>query len=46
VERIRESGNGRSTTLWLGPERNFVPLRILQREPDGETIEMRIVSLR
>jgi hypothetical protein len=46
VERIRESGNGRSTTLWLGAEHNYVPLRILQREPGGETIEMRITSLR
>jgi hypothetical protein len=46
VERIRESGGGRSTTLWLGADRNYVPLRMLQKEPDGETIEMRIVSLR
>ena len=46
VERIRDSGNGRTTTLWLGADRNFVPLRMLQREPDGSTIEMRITSLR
>lgn len=46
VERIRDTGNGRTTTLWLGTERNFVPLRMLQKEPDGETIEMRITSLR
>lgn len=46
VERIRDTGNGRTTTLWLGVERNFVPLRMLQKEPDGETIEMRITSLR
>lgn len=46
VERIRETGNGRTTTLWLGQDQNFVPLQILQKEPDGETIEMRIVSIR
>lgn len=46
VERIRETGNGRTTTLWLGADRGFVPLRMLQKEPDGETIEMRITSLR
>ena len=46
VERIRESSNGRSTTLWLAPRRGFVPVRMLQKEPDGETIEMRILSLR
>ena len=46
VERIRESSNGRTTTLWLGRNRGYVPLRILQREPDGETIEMLIRSLK
>ena len=46
VERIRESSNGRTTTLWLGQDRNFIPLRMLQKEPDGETIEMRITSIR
>ncbi len=46
VERIRDTGNGRSTTLWMAPGRNFVPLRMLQKEPNGETIEMRITSLR
>ena len=46
VERIRDTGNGRSTTLWLAPGHNFVPMRMLQKEPNGETIEMRITSLR
>jgi len=46
VERVRESANGRSTTLWLAQDRGYVPLRILQKEPDGETIDMRIISLR
>jgi len=46
VERIRETGNGRTTTLWLGRDKNFVPLQIEQKEPDGETIELRIVSIR
>lgn len=46
VDRIRESADGRSTTLWLGQDQNFVPLRIEQKEPDGESIEMRIISIR
>jgi hypothetical protein len=46
VERVRESGGGRSTTMWLAQDRNFIPIRVLQKEPDGETIEMRITSLR
>ena len=46
VERIRETSNGRTTTLWLGQDRNYVPLRMLQKEPGGETIEMRVLSIR
>lgn len=46
VERIRESSNGRTTTLWLGQDKRFIPLQILQKEPDGETIEMRITAIR
>jgi len=46
VERVRESGDGRSTQFWLSGRHGFVPVRMLQKEPDGETIEMRIVSLK
>lgn len=46
VQRIRQSPSGRVTTLWLGTEKQFVPLRIEQKENDGDTIEMRITSLR
>ncbi len=46
VQRIRESANGKTTTLWLGSDKQFVPLRIEQREADGDVIEMRITGLR
>lgn len=46
VERIRDAGDGRATTLWLARDRNYVPLRILQKEANGETIDMRILSLK
>ena len=46
VERVRESGGGRSTTMWLAQDHGYVPLRILQKEPDGGTIDLRITSLR
>ena len=46
VQRIRQTPNGRVTTLWLGADRQFVPLRIEQKENDGDTIEMRITGLR
>jgi hypothetical protein len=45
VDRVRESGDGRSTQFWLSAEHGYVPVRMLQKEPDGESIEMRIVSL-
>ena len=30
----------------MGQDKHFVPLRIEQKEPDGQSIEMRILSLR
>ncbi len=46
VQRIRENSNGKTTTLWLAPDKQFVPLRIEQKESNGDTIEMRITALR
>jgi Protein of unknown function (DUF3108) len=46
LERIRDSGDGRTTTLWLGADRGFVPLKIVQTEANGETIEMRATAIR
>lgn len=43
VERLRETPDGRSTVLWLDDDGGHVPLRIEQREDDGETIEMRLL---
>lgn len=41
VERVREKP-GRTTTSWLAPVLGYMPVRIVQREPDGETLEMRL----
>lgn len=46
VQRIRENANGKATTLWLASDKQFIPLRIEQKESNGDTIEMRITSLR
>jgi hypothetical protein len=46
VERIRDSSDGRTTTLWLAQDRNYVPLRVMQKEASGESVDMRIISLR
>ncbi len=46
VDRIRDDDSGRKTTLWLATGRGFVPLRLIQSEDNGETIELRITSLR
>jgi len=46
IERVRASSrSGRSTTSWHAARYNFLPIRILQREPDGETLEMRLKSI-
>ncbi len=44
VTRVRENP-GRVTDSWLAIERGYVPVRILQREPDGESFELRLLSL-
>jgi len=46
VQRIRENANGKTTTLWLALDKQFVPLLIEQKEGNGDTIEMRITGLR
>lgn len=46
IERVRSgASSGRSTTSWHAPRYNYLPIRILQREPDGETLEMRLKSI-
>jgi hypothetical protein len=39
VERIR-SQPGRQTTTWIAPSLGFLPVRIRQVEPDGDTLDM------
>jgi hypothetical protein len=43
IERRREDASGRTTVLWLDRDDGHLPLRIEQREDDGETIEMRLL---
>jgi hypothetical protein len=45
VERIRDNADGRSTTIWFAVDHGFVPLRVEQHEPNGDSIEMRISHL-
>lgn len=45
VERVRREARGRTTTSWLGIEQGYLPVRVLQREPDGDSFEMRLISL-
>ena len=46
VERVRAESHGRTTTSWLGVEQDFLPVKVLQSEPDGDSFEMRLISLR
>ena len=45
IERIRTKNTGRTTTSWLAPSLGWVPVKVLQREPDGETMEMRLTKI-
>jgi hypothetical protein len=45
VQRVREGERARVTTTWLGLDTDFVPVKIVQSEPDGDSFEMRLVSL-
>lgn len=42
IERVREKP-GRTTTTWLAAELGNLPARTVQREADGELIEMRLL---
>jgi hypothetical protein len=46
VQRVREGERTRVTTTWLGVDAGFVPVKIVQREPDGDAFEMRLVALK
>lgn len=46
VERQRKDSRGRSTTSWLGIEQDYIPVRVLQTEADGGSLELRLVSLK
>lgn len=41
VERVRDNP-GRTTLSWIAPALGYAALRIVHREADGETIEMRL----
>lgn len=43
VERLRERP-GRSTTSWFAPSLGWLPVRIVHREGDGDTLELRLVG--
>jgi hypothetical protein len=45
VERVRESDARRETTTWHGLEQQLLPAKVVQHESDGDSIEMRLISL-
>jgi hypothetical protein len=44
VERLRDN-KARTTSSWHAPEHGYLPVRMLQREPEGDTVETRLVKL-
>ncbi|HTA64445.1 MAG TPA: DUF3108 domain-containing protein [Xanthomonadaceae bacterium] len=45
VTRLRDTPNGRVTAYWFGLDNGFVPARIVQNEPNGDSWEASLVSL-
>lgn len=44
LERIRESDNGRSTTIWLASDWDYLLARIEQNNPSGLKIELQLTN--
>jgi len=42
VERVRDDGNERSTDLWLATAHDYVLVKLLQTEPDGDSISLEL----
>jgi hypothetical protein len=45
IERVRNKNPGRTTTSWLAPSLGYMPVRVMQREPDGETLDMQLTRV-
>ncbi|MES2603521.1 MAG: DUF3108 domain-containing protein [Pseudomonadota bacterium] len=44
LQRIREAGNARTTDIWLAPAHDHVLVKLLQSEPDGDTISLELLN--
>lgn len=44
LQRIREAGNDRTTDVWLAPAYDHVLVKLLQSEPDGDTISLELLK--
>lgn len=46
VERVRDANAGRTTSTWFGIDHGYIPVRVLQHESDGDSMELRLLSMR
>lgn len=46
LERKREAGDEREASIWLAPQRHWLPVRVLVVEKDGTRIDQRLVDVR
>lgn len=42
VSRVRDAGNARTTDLWLAPQHDYILLKLVQDEPDSDTITLEL----
>ncbi len=42
IQRVRDNDSKRTTDLWLAPEHDYVLVKLLQTEPDGNIISLQL----
>lgn len=42
LQRIRDAGSGRTTDVWLARDHDYVLVKLLQSEPDGDSIMLEV----
>lgn len=45
LERVRQSGNGKRTSIWFARDKAFLPVKFQDMNEKGDSIEMRIVAI-
>lgn len=45
IERVRQTGNGKSTLIWFAGGKNYLPVKFQDLNAKGDRIEMKIIAI-